>query len=237
MNKKWFTLVELVVVMSILVILSSISFITYSRYLSQARDSQRIADLAQLWSALELYTKQVWELPNPWNGNDKDWVFQIWKLDENTTINTVNNIPKDPKIKQAYVYSKIINSKEKNWWNENNHEYQLAATLEWDGTPVALVKGNYYPVASDYPSIITTSPSSTYFVLDNQSLNLPYTFTPEYEWSWNSDFEAMKKEIKEKTGTDFTYRNPFTDCDQLKKAWKFIWPREYKLSSGEKQCN
>ena len=45
MNKKWFTLVELVVVMSILVILSSISFITYSRYLSQARDSQRIADL------------------------------------------------------------------------------------------------------------------------------------------------------------------------------------------------
>ena len=142
-----------------------------------------------------------------------------------------------PKIKQAYVYSKIINSKEKNWWNENNHEYQLAATLEWDGTPVALVRGNYYPVASDYPSIITTSPSSTYFVLDNQSLNLPYTFTPEYEWSWNSDFEAMKKEIKEKTGTDFTYRNPFTDCDQLKKAWKFIWSREYKLSSGEKQCN
>gem|GEM_PF-3532768 len=45
--------------MSILVILSSISFITYSRYLSQARDSQRIADLAQLGSALELYTKQV----------------------------------------------------------------------------------------------------------------------------------------------------------------------------------
>ncbi|RKW20567.1 type II secretion system protein [Candidatus Gracilibacteria bacterium] len=237
MNKKGFTLVELVVVMSILVILSSISFITYSRYLSQARDSQRIADLAQLGSALELYTKQVGELPSPGNGNDKDGVFQIGKLDENTTINTVNIIPKDPKIKQAYVYSKVINSKEKNWGNENNHEYQLAATLEGDGTPVALVRGNYYPVASDYPSIITTSPSSTYFVLDNQSLNLPYTFTPEYEGSGNSDFEAMKKEIKEKTGTDFTYRNPFTDCDQLKKAGKFIGPREYKLSSGEKQCN
>jgi len=44
-----FTLVEIVVTTTILVILTSIWFYSYSKSISDARDSARIADISTLW--------------------------------------------------------------------------------------------------------------------------------------------------------------------------------------------
>jgi len=54
--KKWFTLVELIVVITIVAILSSIGFVAYTDYLLWVRDSNRIQQVANLYNASELYT-------------------------------------------------------------------------------------------------------------------------------------------------------------------------------------
>ena len=64
--KKWFTLVELIVVISILWILATIGFISYSWYLLWVRDSNRLAQLEWLtkWLNVSLIN---WRLPFPEN--------------------------------------------------------------------------------------------------------------------------------------------------------------------------
>jgi hypothetical protein len=57
MKKKAFTVAELLVAVTIMIILISISFITYTNYMASARNSQRIVDLATISSALELNYK------------------------------------------------------------------------------------------------------------------------------------------------------------------------------------
>jgi len=57
-NSQGFTLVELVVAATILVILTSIGFYSYTKNISDARDSSRIANLSALSSQLSLYKQQ-----------------------------------------------------------------------------------------------------------------------------------------------------------------------------------
>lgn len=55
---KAFTLIELVVTATILVILTSIGFYSYTQNISDARDGRRKTDLSALSSQLNLYKKQ-----------------------------------------------------------------------------------------------------------------------------------------------------------------------------------
>jgi prepilin-type N-terminal cleavage/methylation domain-containing protein len=61
MQKKGFTLVELLIVIGILVILSTaaVLVINPAELLKQSRDAQRLADLNAIQSAIGLYTSQV----------------------------------------------------------------------------------------------------------------------------------------------------------------------------------
>ncbi|MDR1945516.1 MAG: type II secretion system GspH family protein [Candidatus Peribacteria bacterium] len=52
--KKAFTLVELIVVITILAILATISFITLQGFTSQARDAKRVSDIRSLISKIEI---------------------------------------------------------------------------------------------------------------------------------------------------------------------------------------
>lgn len=52
-----FTLVELIVVISILVILSTIGFMSYSSYIGGANDLKRLSDITLIKSQLEIYKK------------------------------------------------------------------------------------------------------------------------------------------------------------------------------------
>ncbi|MDP3983307.1 MAG: prepilin-type N-terminal cleavage/methylation domain-containing protein [bacterium] len=53
--KKGFTLIELMVVISIIAILSSVGLATYTSYGKKAKDSRRMVDLEVIRQALELY--------------------------------------------------------------------------------------------------------------------------------------------------------------------------------------
>jgi len=61
LNYKWFTLVELIVVITILAILWTIAFISLQWYSKSARDSKRISDIQNIKKYLELFALNTWK--------------------------------------------------------------------------------------------------------------------------------------------------------------------------------
>ncbi len=55
MNKRGFTIVELLIVIVVIAILAAISVVAYSGIQTRARDSQRSSDISAIKKALELY--------------------------------------------------------------------------------------------------------------------------------------------------------------------------------------
>ena len=120
--KSGFTLVELLVVISIIAVLSTIGLTIFSNVQKSARDSIRKSDLRTLATALELYSQQNGKYILPANSSDPDsctrdtdkFYTEIAGL-----INDPSGAPKDPKgDKYCYI-------------SENNGQsFRLFAKLE-----------------------------------------------------------------------------------------------------------
>jgi len=232
-SKKAFTLVELIVASLVLVILSTLAFYAYTGHLVSARDSQRKAHIAEIWSILETKKENLWVFPYPWDAFDlKNGAIEIahqWKLEgETDTINGAK-IPFDPLINIAYPYS----------ITHNRQEYQVAWVLENDGRPEAHLFWNYRPV-SNYllPSLImaiegngsvdvTTKRSK--FVIDKWTENLPYTF----------EDKKPKAEIVEMTtvlkNPNIAYRQniDYRSCDEIYEDGKSIGDGIYQIRNED----
>ena len=127
-NRKWFTIVELVVVISILSVLSTIGFLAYSWYLITARDTNRTS---QLWSLSEwlniLRTKG--RLPFPENKviiySGTDIVSYQWYIWE-SVLSTMrySNTWIDPKDNINFSYYLTANRKyfQLMWFLEEEYE-------------------------------------------------------------------------------------------------------------------
>jgi len=68
-NYHGFTLVELIVVITILVILGTIAFVSLSGYSGSARDGSRVSDLTNLKKSLELANIKTGSYPTPTDGS------------------------------------------------------------------------------------------------------------------------------------------------------------------------
>lgn len=66
-NSYAFTLVELIVVITILVILGTIAFISLSGYSGSARDSSRVSDITNLSKSLDIAYIKTSMYPSPDN--------------------------------------------------------------------------------------------------------------------------------------------------------------------------
>ncbi|MDP2103904.1 MAG: prepilin-type N-terminal cleavage/methylation domain-containing protein, partial [Candidatus Gracilibacteria bacterium] len=66
-NLKGFTLVELIVTITIIAILGAIAFTAFNGFQSSARDSSRASDLANLSQGLDTYYIKTGSYPNPDN--------------------------------------------------------------------------------------------------------------------------------------------------------------------------
>jgi general secretion pathway protein G len=64
---KGFTLVELIVVITILAILGAIGFLSIGGYSSRARDSARVGDIAQVAKSLDISMVAAGSYPAPDN--------------------------------------------------------------------------------------------------------------------------------------------------------------------------
>lgn len=116
-KKSGFTLVELLVVISIIALLSVVGAIVYSTVLKQGRDSKRQSDLNAIQSALEQYYSDHLYYPPYVNGTDmlcEQSTLNGYYIDtpigcslKDTTGNKtyINKIPKDPLYSsQIYCY-------------------------------------------------------------------------------------------------------------------------------------
>ena len=123
---KAFTLVELIVVITILAILWTIAFISLQWYAKDARDSTRLADLKSIEKALEFQLLKGSKIPQPdnhveitasWTTISYQWYawdWVLWKI-------SVHWKGKDPLDDTYYTYLT----------DTNFSNYQLMWFLEW----------------------------------------------------------------------------------------------------------
>jgi len=108
---KAFTLVELIVTVTILTILWITAYISYELYGSYARYSIRISDVNSIKKSLELFSLQTWRYPIPDNAKDITYSGSIvrkqWTIWDEVTSQLSRNLskkPVDPLYDTEYIY-------------------------------------------------------------------------------------------------------------------------------------
>ena len=203
-ENKAFTIVELIVVILVLAVLSTISFLGLKWYSEASRDWVRISDIKTIEKLLEFNKIENWSYPQPLSWTDITYsgstIWTQWTFSQKNSTKSVNKNLIDPQTGKLYAYSITKNTK----------EFQLATILEekWPNTIGTenndiFVSWNYNGKAvvaivndRDYilwvPSIITSDISNTdiWNIIDNNKLvyswynNLPASYT----WStYNTD--------------------------------------------------
>lgn len=146
-KKKGFTLVELIVVVTILAILGTIGFVSLQGYSANARDSVRISDLRNIKRALELYYLGNTSYPSASTGSVVSYSgSELWTqgtFDDALTlaVGKINPKPQDPLTAAEYIYSVTY----------NKQEFQIAGALE-RGSPIGGISQTY----ADYNQAFVT---------------------------------------------------------------------------------
>jgi prepilin-type N-terminal cleavage/methylation domain-containing protein len=76
-NSLGFTLVEIVIVIGIMALLSSIIYTSFDGAKAKSRDQQRVADISTIQLALEIYFNKNRQYPNSLNILEEDGTFNI----------------------------------------------------------------------------------------------------------------------------------------------------------------
>lgn len=120
--KAAFTLVELIVVITILAILWTIGFLSFQGYSISARDSARISDISTISKSLELFKIREWYYPNPSGFYNISYSWSLaWRQgtfgsDVQQQTKRITTIPVDPLTGNEYSYSTINSRQEYELW-------------------------------------------------------------------------------------------------------------------------
>jgi len=183
-----FTLVELIVVITILAILWTIAFISLQWYASQARDSKRLSDIQNIKTSLELFSLNTWKYPFPDNSNEVTYnlslLWKQWVVWDNVTTNLSRNLntkPLDPLTEKEYTYSVTHNQLEyellsiyesdlvssNTLLNQAKAENRAYPKVDWTYNWVFIKITDYYIPT---PSIINSEILDSDIVLDNTNI-------------------------------------------------------------------
>jgi general secretion pathway protein G len=111
-----FTLIEILVVVTIIGLLTATATVTYTAFLKQSRDAKRKADLEQVRAALEMYRSNSNTYP----------VGAVWATTLNvlkTPVVYIQTLPSDPK-NPTYTY----------YYSGSISDYTIGTYLESGGT-------------------------------------------------------------------------------------------------------
>ncbi len=221
--KKWFTLVELLIVVVILSILATVWFISYEDYLIDTRDSKRLSQLTWLRDGLRLATTK-WSLPNPDDNveirnNGTAFLYQ-WYAGKNVLESiSYSDTIKDPSDDIYYTYL----------LSRNKRDFQVMGFLEkFNGDVISLSVNNSYAwedYSQRFPNVFGKKLG---IVLEKQT-NTPLQEMSEYAGIWYMDlqdpttneFDAYITDTfliswKE---SDLTWIIPFTTCKKILQTW------------------
>ncbi len=233
-NKKAFTMVELIVVITILIILSTIWFMSYENTLSDARNATRKSDMGNIKMSLKNHKLKNWWYPIPGNPFDitNSWIIiKQWLLNEKVTTQEIVKKPTDPFVEWQYYFYSISN---------NKLFFQVAMsledkTLENDYSLRAYVDWDYQQISDIVPSIIFANNSSSdinsissKFIVDKGTLNLPY----DENWdivSLATNFNSIILESWISIPTFYWYYS----CLEIYENWNSMWSWTYKMLNNE----
>lgn len=122
---KAFTIVELLVAITISSILALISYMSYQEYSWDARDSKRITNLKDIYTWLTLLYSKEQLYPNPHNYVDIVWLSKQWSIwEEIKNKLKFSWVLRDPKDNSYYLYNLDKNWKkiQVSWFLENKSE-------------------------------------------------------------------------------------------------------------------
>lgn len=206
-----FTLLELIITVTLLVILMTIWFIMFIWMLKDSRDSVRIDTLWSMNFALETFWVEKWYYPTPdnakivaysWSALWYQWTF--WD-DTFQLVWIINKKPVDPMTQSEYAYSVLNNKKAIELWTviEWDNIARLNVTPKtyaveiWSVLARSYVKWNYnwqvlrttiwdrvYVISM--PTIITNNLSSSNIddVINNKNLSYKWYFNLPESYSW-----------------------------------------------------
>ncbi|MDD2916901.1 MAG: type II secretion system protein, partial [Candidatus Gracilibacteria bacterium] len=106
-NSHGFTLIELIVVITILVILGTIAFLNLGGFQSSARDGRRVSDMANIGKAIDLAIIQQGSAPIPTSAvsyTGGSVTLQMGTV-TSTTVPRMNGDFSDPLTRSPYNYS------------------------------------------------------------------------------------------------------------------------------------
>lgn len=172
-QKKGFTLVELIVIVTILAILWTVAFISLQWYSSAARDSVRRSNVSKMTTSLELYhlTSGKYPLPDDneiveyeWKTLWYQWIF--WDKVVSQLSKYFSSVPIDPLTNREYVYSVANNRDEFEILNllENGLSYTDTYLFTWEASAsdinvTPIINGTYNWVFIKTPTHLVLTPS------------------------------------------------------------------------------
>jgi prepilin-type N-terminal cleavage/methylation domain-containing protein len=121
MQTKGFTLVELLVVITIISVLSAIGIVSFQMVLKNGRDARRQSDLGSIQSALEQYHTDQFYYPQTLPAG----AFQ----NDNQSKTYLNMIPRDPQTDSPYCYNALPTNCDNATVTKCNN-YEIYAKLE-----------------------------------------------------------------------------------------------------------
>ncbi|MDD2907072.1 MAG: type II secretion system protein [Candidatus Gracilibacteria bacterium] len=172
-NNKAFTLVELIVVITILAILGTIAFINLQGYGVGARDSKRLSDVVNIYKKINIELSKGTKLDKFLIGNsigpltiNGNLGVRNQGITNFLALNEDSDKFKDPKINLDYVLSYSDGGT-----GTGAYKFIQVATISEEKNE-AVVIGNYYKIQSlDSPSLILNLDNE--FVVDG-GVDLPY---------------------------------------------------------------
>ena len=225
-TKRAFTLVELIVVVTILWILSTIWFVAYSWYMAWVRDTNRISQLKSISDWLELYrTKHDLPLPDSKLDITSSWslIWYQWYIWKNVLeIIEYSSEWVDPKDGTYFSY----------YLTKDRRYYQLMAFLEEEPKKISFKNTKIFAVdySDRYPYtigkklwILTDENNNPIQEVKSGSLDISDVWTlklksylnkDEYvTWTWTSFYKLIKVDkvwwkFWRVVNNEFVYVNP-----------------------------
>lgn len=236
--KHAFTLVELMVVIMILAVLSTVAFISFQGYTSSTRDAVRLADLKNITQWLNLLRSKSKDLPLPENKIDissSGTIFQYqWELSQNILQNHLNilNGWVDPSTGENYGYAvnSYLDEFQVIWFLENSNQvtHFLHNTSHADNTDKFVkTSGDSLGIILDETTNEVITQNNSVTEIDIQNTTQTYAFVArDVIEKWSNDF--LKNEFT-------LLENPVASCKAIYNSGKDKWNGFYIINPENKR--
>jgi len=230
-SKKWFTLVELVVAITIIAILSAIWFISYTGYLSTWRDTNRITQLSDIREWLELYSISS-RLPIPSDAIDitaNGWVYAYQGNLDSDIISLIwyqwGWIDSQYNTFPVYMLA------------DNRKDFQLMSFLS---EPQSLsIFPNAYAEISDYSLLSPYTIWAPIGILLDEDTTRPLHLDPDIfsQWEYDiitdtQDIFAVKSQTETIESSSDALASLITNqsCKRILEMWKATGSKQYVIN-------